>query len=168
MFLVCLHGYLCHLLMHLGILLLLAVLLTCFTNGRRLSLQSCDCHLRFSSKLLSAALNWQSAIYTDKLSAFMLTQSIFFFDFKEDMGRLLTICRRFLLHRNKWNQEFCVHLLFSISSHCTYLLKIHEEKYLAFFTLKYLYQTTWNDYLTIKSRCISTDVISSRYFCNYS
>lgn len=91
-----------------------------------------------------------------------------FFDFKKDIGRLLTIYRRFLLHRKKCNPEFCVHLLFSISSLCRHLLKIHEEKYLAFFTLKYLYQTTWNDYLTVKSRCISTGVISSRYFCNYS
>lgn len=58
LFLVCIHGYLCHLLMHLVFFFLLAVLLTCSTNGWHLSLQSCDWHLGFSSKLLSAALNW--------------------------------------------------------------------------------------------------------------
>lgn len=88
-----------------------------------------------------------------------------FFDFKEDMERLFSIYRKFLLHSKKWNPEFFVSTYYSPFPHSTHLLKLHEEEYLAFSTVKYLDQTTWKNYLTIKSRCISTGVIPSRYFC---
>lgn len=169
MFLVCLHGYLCHLLMHLGILLLLALLLTCFTNGRRLSLQSCDWHLRFSSKLLSAALNWQSATCTDKLSAFMLTHSIFFFlTSKKIWEDYWPHTEDFYCTGKNGTKNFVSTYYFPFPHTVHICLRYMKKSIWLFFTLKYLYQTTSNDYLTIKSRCISTDVTSSRYFCNYS
>lgn len=144
LFLVCLHGYLMSFIDVFGYSFLAGCLVDLFYKWV-ISLAACNgrenCEWYFGFIFFQIALCCPQLVVSHQCrrAICLHVNPQHFFWLQRRYGKIINhIIEDFFLHRTNWTQVFCVHLLFSISSLRTHLLKIHEEKYLAFPTLKYL------------------------------